>query len=110
MELRCLPPAGVPPPTVSWLKNGQPVFPADTTSGGIVGSGAGGSGGGGAAPSAPVASSGSSGAGGGVFVSGDGHLLIGRARLSDQANYTCVAENIAGKRQTEPVQLTVYGK
>lgn len=26
------------------------------------------------------------------------------------ANYTCVAENIAGKRLSEPVSLTVYGK
>lgn len=26
------------------------------------------------------------------------------------ANYTCVAENIAGKRLSDPVSLTVYGK
>lgn len=26
------------------------------------------------------------------------------------ANYTCVAENIAGKRTADPVSLTVYGK
>lgn len=26
------------------------------------------------------------------------------------ANYTCVAENIAGKRVSDPVSLTVYGK
>lgn len=26
------------------------------------------------------------------------------------ANYTCVAENIAGKRSADPVSLTVYGK
>lgn len=26
------------------------------------------------------------------------------------ANYSCVAENIAGKRISEPALLTVYGK
>ena len=26
------------------------------------------------------------------------------------ANYTCVAENIAGKRLSDPVSLTVYGE
>lgn len=28
----------------------------------------------------------------------------------DMANYSCVAENIAGKRISEPALLTVYGK
>lgn len=30
--------------------------------------------------------------------------------LQDMSNYTCVAENIAGKRLSEPVSVTVYGK
>ncbi|KXJ73695.1 hypothetical protein RP20_CCG015237 [Aedes albopictus] len=30
--------------------------------------------------------------------------------MQDMANYTCVAENIAGKRVSDPVSLTVYGK
>lgn len=45
-----------------------------------------------------------------VIVSTDGHLLIGEARAQDTNNYTCVAENIAAKRMSAPVQLTVYGK
>ncbi|KAF4523674.1 hypothetical protein B566_EDAN006044 [Ephemera danica] len=47
----------------------------------------------------------------GLRVSGDGHvLLVLSARLADAANYTCAAENIAGKRVSDPATLTVYGK
>ena len=45
-----------------------------------------------------------------VIVSSEGHLLISQARLQDTANYTCVAENIAAKRISDPALLTVYGK
>jgi len=75
-ELRCLPPVGVPPPRVYWLRNNIPVDTESDT----------------------------------LLVSSEGHLLIGQAKLSHQANYTCVAENIAAKRLSEPVSLTVYGK
>lgn len=75
-ELRCLPPLGVPPPRVYWLRNNIPVDTESDT----------------------------------LLVSSEGHLLIGQAKLSHQANYTCVAENIAAKRLSEPVSLTVYGK
>lgn len=44
-----------------------------------------------------------------LLVSSEGHLLIGQAKLSHQANYTCVAENIAAKRLSDPVHLTIYG-
>lgn len=74
-ELRCLPPMGVPPPRVYWLRNNIPVDIEPDT----------------------------------LLVSSEGHLLIGQAKLSHQANYTCVAENIAAKRLSEPVSLTVYG-
>ncbi|XP_046664973.1 netrin receptor UNC5C-like isoform X2 [Homalodisca vitripennis] len=43
-----------------------------------------------------------------VIVSSEGHLLISQARLQDTANYTCVAENIAAKRISDPALLTVY--
>ncbi|EAA14755.4 AGAP009061-PA, partial [Anopheles gambiae str. PEST] len=35
-------------------------------------------------------------------------LLIARVEIQDMANYTCVAENIAGKRVSDPVPITVY--
>ncbi|XP_069705153.1 netrin receptor UNC5C-like isoform X2 [Periplaneta americana] len=43
-----------------------------------------------------------------LIVSSEGHLLVGQARLQDTANYTCVAENVAAKRVSEPAVLTVY--
>ncbi|XP_015605954.1 netrin receptor UNC5C isoform X3 [Cephus cinctus] len=73
-ELRCLPPVGVPPPRVYWLRNGAPLD-VDTDT---------------------------------LLVSSEGHLLLGQAKLTHQANYTCVAENIAAKRLSEPASLTVY--
>lgn len=45
-----------------------------------------------------------------IIVSNEGHLLISQARLQDTANYTCVAENIAAKRHSDPAMLTVYGE
>uniref|UniRef100_A0A182Q419 Ig-like domain-containing protein n=1 Tax=Anopheles farauti TaxID=69004 RepID=A0A182Q419_9DIPT len=38
----------------------------------------------------------------------DSSMLIGRVEIQDMANYTCVAENIAGKRVSEPVPIIVY--
>jgi hypothetical protein len=74
--MRCIPPAGVPPPVVSWLRNGQPLRTPEP----------------------------------GLRVSADGHvLLVLSARLSDAANYTCVVENVASRRLSEPAALTVYG-
>ena len=74
-ELRCHPPAGVPPPRVYWLRNGATLEP-DTN----------------------------------IIVSSEGHLLVSQARLQDTANYTCVAENIAARRISDPALLTVFGK
>uniref|UniRef100_A0A1Y9IUY8 Netrin receptor UNC5 n=1 Tax=Anopheles minimus TaxID=112268 RepID=A0A1Y9IUY8_9DIPT len=38
----------------------------------------------------------------------DSTLMIARVEIQDMANYTCVAENIAGKRESEPVPIIVY--
>uniref|UniRef100_A0A182NAQ5 Ig-like domain-containing protein n=1 Tax=Anopheles dirus TaxID=7168 RepID=A0A182NAQ5_9DIPT len=38
----------------------------------------------------------------------DNSLLIARVEIQDMANYTCVAENIAGKRVSDPVSIAVY--
>ncbi|XP_072940572.1 netrin receptor UNC5C-like [Epargyreus clarus] len=43
-----------------------------------------------------------------VQISKEGDLLIKQASLLDMANYTCVAENLAGKRMSEPALLTVF--
>ncbi|KAJ0180082.1 hypothetical protein K1T71_004673 [Dendrolimus kikuchii] len=43
-----------------------------------------------------------------VQISKEGDLLIKQATLLDMANYTCVAENLAGKRISEPALLTVF--
>ena len=44
------------------------------------------------------------------IVTGEGHLIVVAARLSDTNNYTCVAENVASKRFSDPATITVYGK
>lgn len=43
-------------------------------------------------------------------MTGEGHLIVVAARLTDTANYTCVAENVASKRFSDPATITVYGK
>ncbi|XP_063532662.1 netrin receptor UNC5C-like [Cydia strobilella] len=43
-----------------------------------------------------------------VQVTKDGELIIKQVSLLDMANYTCVAENLAGKRISEPALLTVF--
>ncbi|EAT41131.1 AAEL007195-PA [Aedes aegypti] len=40
--------------------------------------------------------------------SSEGNILISAVKLQDIGNYTCVAENIAGKRTSEPIELIVY--
>ncbi|CAK1603903.1 unnamed protein product [Parnassius mnemosyne] len=43
-----------------------------------------------------------------VQITKEGDLVIKQASLLDMANYTCVAENLAGKRMSEPALLTVF--
>ena len=78
MELRCLAPEGIPPPDVTWLRNGQAVEPKKE--------------------------------GSNLIISSEGHLLVVQARLADMGNYTCVSENVAGKRVSDTAILTVFGK
>lgn len=94
-ELRCTPPLGVPQPKVYWLKNGSPLdtvsssTPASSIADGI--------------PNEVSAVN--------SFVqTADGHLALGEAELRHQGNYSCVAENIAARRVSEPAVLTVYGE
>jgi len=44
------------------------------------------------------------------IISNDGGLIINQAHLFDSGNYTCGAQNIAGRRVGEPAVLTVYSK
>ena len=44
------------------------------------------------------------------IITGEGHLIVVAARLTDTANYTCVAENVASRRLSDPATITVYGK
>ena len=76
VELRCVPPAGEPAPSVSWTKNGVIVDPKLNPN---------------------------------YILSSEGSLLIVAAKLSDMANYSCVAENVANRRVSRPARLTVYG-
>ena len=42
-----------------------------------------------------------------VIISHEGSLLINEVRINDSANYTCVAENLAGRRSSDPAMLSV---
>lgn len=77
VELRCLAPEGVPPPEITWLRNGVPVEPKKE--------------------------------GSNLIISSEGHLLVVQARLADMGNYTCAAENVAGRRLSDTAILTVLG-
>ncbi|KAH0952897.1 hypothetical protein HN011_005758 [Eciton burchellii] len=92
-ELRCSPPLGVPPPKVYWLRNGSPL---ETTVAGA------------ASASSDANPNDVSSAADGFVQSADGHLLLGEAELRHQGNYSCVAENLAARRISEPAVLTVY--
>jgi len=45
-----------------------------------------------------------------LIISHEGSLIVSQARLSDSANYTCGAQNVAARRLTDLALLTVYGQ
>ncbi|XP_033339327.2 netrin receptor UNC5C [Megalopta genalis] len=92
-ELRCSPPMGVPLPKVYWLKNGSPL---ETVNGST------------SQPPMQQSSHNEVAATGNFVQTGEGHLFLGEAELRHQGNYSCVAENIAARRVSEPAVLTVY--
>ncbi len=49
------------------------------------------------------------GEGGRVVVEGEGSLAIRGVRKEDGGRYQCIAENLAGARETPPVRLGVHG-
>ena len=44
------------------------------------------------------------------IISHEGSLIVSQARLTDSGNYTCGAQNIAGRRLSESAILTVYSQ
>ena len=44
-----------------------------------------------------------------VIISHEGSLIVSQARLGDSGNYTCGAQNVAGRRLSDVALLTVYG-
>ncbi|XP_076246719.1 netrin receptor UNC5C isoform X2 [Calliopsis andreniformis] len=92
-ELRCTPPLGVPQPKVYWLKNGSPLETITTST---------------PLSSIPDSIPNEVSSVGNFVQTAEGHLILGEAELRHQGNYSCVAENIAARRVSEPAVLTVY--
>ena len=77
--LKCLPPKGNPRPAVRWQKNGDYSIHTD-----LIGSER-------------------------FTVTETGNLVIRDVEASDAAEYVCQAENMVGRRDSEPALLKVLG-
>ena len=80
VTLRCESPAGNPSPAVSWRKNGYPVDTHKNRR---------------------------------LLVKSHRNsslVVIRKAKLSDGGDYSCVASNLVGRRESAIVKLNVYGK
>jgi len=44
-----------------------------------------------------------------LIISNDGNLIVSQARLRDAGNYSCGAQNIVGRRLSDPARLSVFG-
>ena len=44
------------------------------------------------------------------IISSEGNLIISQVSLAFAGNYSCGAQNVAGRRTTEAALLTVFGK
>uniref|UniRef100_A0A915E0J7 Ig-like domain-containing protein n=1 Tax=Ditylenchus dipsaci TaxID=166011 RepID=A0A915E0J7_9BILA len=81
IQLPCVPPDADPKPEIIWRKDGQEISGHSGTD--------------------SIADS-------NLILASDGSLIISATRLSDSANYSCEAWNIANRRTTPAVQLLVY--
>jgi hypothetical protein len=91
--IKCRPPRGDPEPRVRWVKDGQPLPAASSTTG---------------ARSPPTASSGA--ASSRVYVDpGTGSLHVQDVRREDAGKYVCIGFNGAGDRESTPARLNVRG-
>ena len=80
LALRCKPPAGNPRPALSWWKDGYPVDTHNNKR---------------------------------LLVKSDTNsslVIIRKAKLTDSGDYSCVASNFVGRRESAIVNLNVYGK
>uniref|UniRef100_A0A915CWZ2 Ig-like domain-containing protein n=1 Tax=Ditylenchus dipsaci TaxID=166011 RepID=A0A915CWZ2_9BILA len=83
IQLPCVPPDADPKPEIIWCKDGQEISGHSGTD--------------------SIADS-------NLILASDGSLIISATRLSDSANYSCEAWNIANRRTTPVVQLLVYAQ
>jgi hypothetical protein len=99
--LKCLPPKGIPKPTVRWLKNREVVSASPTASSLEDDLGA----------DSDFASVMDNSVGSDrIMVTETGNLVIRDVTRTDAGDYVCQAVNMVGVRDSEPAKLSVHGK